>query len=128
MFGLIIAGIAAVGAAVLISCNEERENYFKELESAKSGKTILRENESTVDTVEICTFSTEQEAIKYPQEITFDPNSYSWKNRETVLLLRCPKKSVEIYDGKEFKKVFDSGIIKVNSGYVYLRFKEHPLD
>ena len=128
MIGLIIAGVLGLGAVCSISSAEERSKYMEELRSAKVGKTIARTSKNSV---EVFTFSTMQDAIEHPQEITFDPNTCAFNNRETVFLLNCHKQPIEVFDGENFKTVSDSELLTVtddgNKRYVYLRFKEEKI-
>ena len=125
MIGWIIAGVLGLGAVCSISSAEDRNKYMEELKSAKVGKTIARTSETSV---EVFTFSTMQDAIEHPQEITFDPNSHAFNNRETMFLLNCHK---QVFDGENFKTVSDSELLTItddgNKRYVYLRFKEEEI-
>lgn len=128
MIGLIIAGILGLGAACSISCAEERIKYMEELRSAKVGKTIARASKTSV---EVFTFSTMQDAIEHPQEITFDPNTFPTNNLETIFLLNCHKQPIEVFDGESFKTVSDSELLTITDDgkkrYVYLRFNEKEI-
>lgn len=128
MLGWIIAGFFGLGVACQISSADQRSKYREELESAKVGKTIAR---TSLNSVEVFTFATMQDAIEHPQEITFDPNKVALNNRETVLLLNCHKQPIEVFDGENFKTVSDSELLTITDGgnkrYVYLRFKEKEM-
>lgn len=128
MIEWIIAGVLGLGAVCSISCAEDRRKYLEELERAKIGKTIARTSKTSV---EVFTFSTMQDAIEHPQEITFDPNTHAFNNRETIFLLNCYKQPIEVFDGENFKTVSDSELLtitdNVNKRYVYLRFKEEKI-
>ena len=128
MIGWIIAGVLALGAVSSSVTREDRNKYMEELESAKAGKTIARASKASA---EVFTFLTVQDAIEHPQEITFDPNTYAFNNRETVLLLNCNRQPIEVFDGKNFIKVTDSELLTITDGenkrYVYLRFKEEKI-
>ena len=128
MIGWIIAGALALGAVSSSITREERNKYMEELESAKAGKTIARASKASA---EVFIFLTVQDAIEHPQEITFDPNTYAFNNRETVLLLNCNRQPIEVFDGKNFIKVTDSELLTITDGenkrYVYLRFKEEKI-
>ena len=123
-----MASILGLVTDCSISSEEDRSKYMEELKSAKVGKTIARTSETSV---EVFTFSTMQDAIEHPQEITFDPNNYAFNNRETMFLLNCNKQPIEVFDGENFKKVSDSELLTItddgNKRYVYLRFKEEEI-
>lgn len=128
MIGWIIAGVLGLGTVCSISCAEDRRKYMEELKNAKVGKTIARTSKGSV---EVFTFSTMQDAIEHPQEITFDPNTYAFNNRETIFLLNCHKQPIEVFDGENFRAVSDSELLTItdneNKRYVYLRFKEEKI-
>ncbi len=125
---IIWAVVLVLGVTFVIAGAENESKYREELTSAIVGKTIARTSETSV---EVFTFSTMQDAINHPQEITFDPNRCYAKNRETILLLRCHKQPIEVWDGENFKTVSDSELLTItddgNKSYVYLRFKEKEL-
>lgn len=127
--GWIFAGVLGLGVACNITSAEVRRQYMEELKNAKVGKTIARTSETSV---EIFTFSTIQDAVEHPQEVTFDPNDLALNNRETVFLLNCRKQPIEIFDGKDFQKVSESTLLTITDdgdqkSYVYLRFKEEKI-
>lgn len=125
MIGEIILGVLGLGIVCQIANAEAQSEYMEELENAKAGKTIARISETSF---EVFTFSTMQDAIEHPQEITFNPNTYVSNNRETIFLLNCHKQPIEVFDGENFKTVSDSELLTItddeNKRYVYLRFKE----
>lgn len=124
-FGVTLTLIIIAMVLVYDEDERNRRKYMKQLERAKVGMTIVRTSKTSV---EVCTFSTMQDAIEHPQEITFDPLSCTYYNCETVLLLKCNKEPIEVFDGKEFKTVSDSEILTISDGknekYLYLRLKE----
>ncbi len=119
MIGFITVCALGLSAYSISSREEERSKYLEELKSAKVGKTIVRTSKTSV---EVFTFSTMQDAIEHPQEITFG----STNNRETVFLLNCPKEPIEVFDGENFKTISNSELLTVtnagNKTYVYMRF------
>lgn len=128
MLGLIVCGVLGLGVVCNMVSAEERGKYLTQLENDKAGKTIAR---TSTENAEIFTFSSKQSAIEHPQEITFDPNEYACSNKETVFLLNCHKKSIEIYTGKEFVSISDTDLVEITSDegttYAYLKFKEKEI-
>lgn len=123
MLGVSFAGCTIASAYVNVKV---KHDYQKKLEKAKAGKTIIRAGKTSG---EVYTFDSEQEALKYPQEITFTPSIISSESIETVLSIDSQKKAIELFDGKKFITISDTQIVPVvvdgNTTYVYLRLVEH---
>ena len=127
MIGALIA--AAFTLSLMCDATEKAyyADYMAKLDREKVGKTIVR---TPKESFTIFTFSSVQDAVEHPQEITFDPNGNSSLNPETVYILRgCEKCPIEVFDGKNFKTVSEtSDLLTITDGedksYVYLKIVE----
>ena len=122
----VFVSVVFLGFMINIAREVSRKDYMAKLDREKVGKTTVRTSKTSF---KIFTFSTMQDAVEHPQEITFDPNRLPLINHETVHLLNCRKHPIEVFDGKNFKTVSEtSDLLTITDGedksYVYLKIVE----